>query len=116
MGARAIVPVRDWVRRYAGSMYEQEQQPGGCRETLLLTRIAFQILAPGLLAIAGVILLVVFLFAALATHPALALIPVGLFGFALYGVYLLDKRRERERHRDIDDAYGDDPHQTRRRH
>lgn len=95
-------------------MYEpQEQQPGGCRETLILTRIAYQILAPGLLAIAGVILLVVFFFAALAAHPALALIPVGLFASVLYGIYLYDRRRDRS----MDGLFhDDDAHDSGRRH
>ena len=85
-------------------MYEpQEQAPGGCREVLLLSRIAFQVLLPGLAALVGVLLLVLLLFYALATHPALALIPVGLFAAMLYGIYWYDKRGHRERREGIDD-------------
>ncbi len=102
-----MVAAHDAMRRYAGSMYEsQEQAPGGCREVLLLSRIAFQILLPGLAALVAVLLLVLFLFYALATHPALALIPVGLFAAMLYGIYWYDKRRHRERRDGVDD---DDP-------
>ena len=88
-------------------MYEpQEQAPGGCRETLLLTRIAFQILLPGVLALAAVLLLVLFFFYALATYPPLALIPVVIVAGGLYGIYRFDKRRQRERGDEID---ADDP-------
>ena len=73
---------------------------------LLLTRIAFQILLPGVLALTGVLLLVLFLFYALATHPVLALIPVAIIALALYGIYWYDKRRHRERGDDLD---ADDP-------
>lgn len=79
-------------------MYERQRpQPGGCGETWLLTRIAFQILAPGLLAIAAVLLLVMFFFMALATHPALALVPLALLGLVLVGIWLWDRRRGGER-------------------
>lgn len=92
------------MRRYAGSMYQpQEQAPGGCRETLLLTRIAFQILLPGIVALAGVLLLVLFFFYALATYPPLALIPVGILAAVLYGIYLYDKRRHRDQVDEMDD-------------
>ena len=102
-----MVAAHDAMRRYAGSMYEpQEQAPGGCREVLLLSRIAFQVLLPVVAALAGVLLLVLFLFYALATHPALALIPVGLFAAILYGIYLFDKRGHRERREGIET---DDP-------
>ena len=104
-----MVAARDAMRRYAGSMYEpQEQAPGGCREVFLLTRIAFQILLPALGALIAVLMLVLFLFYALATHPALALIPVGLFAAMLYGIYLFDKRRHRERREGVgdDDMFG----------
>lgn len=99
-----MVAALDAQRRYAVGMYEtQEQAPGGCREVLLLTRIAFQILLPAILALMGVMLLVLFLFYALATHPALALIPLGIAAAALYGVYLYDKRRHRDRGDELDD-------------
>ena len=82
-----MVAALDAPRRYAVGMYEtQEQAPGGCREVLLLTRIAFQILLPAILALMGVMLLVLFLFYALATHPALALIPIGIAAAALEGL------------------------------
>lgn len=87
-------------------MYEpQEQQPGGCREVLLLTRLAFQILLPGLAALVAVLLLVLFLFYALSTEPILALIPVGIFAAILFGIYWLDKRRHGDQ---LDDLDGDD--------
>ena len=79
-------------------MYERRRpEPGGCGETWLLTRIAFQIIAPGLLAIAGVLLLVLFFFMALAAHPALALIPLALLGLVLFGIWLWDRRRGGDR-------------------
>ena len=81
-------------------MYErQEQQPGGCRETLLLTRIAFAVLLPALAAIMGAILLVFLFFLLFTRHPALGLIPVGIVAALLA---LLAMRDRRQRQRDIE--------------
>ena len=86
-------------------MYEpQEQAPGGCRETLLLIRIAFQVLAPALFGLMAVIALIVLMFALLAQHPALALIPIGIVAAGLYALSRWDRRRERTLD-DLDDEY-----------
>ncbi len=89
-------------------MYERPRpQPGGCGETWLLTRVAFQLLAPGLIAIAAVLLLVMFFFAALATHPALALVPVGILALMLFGIWFWDRRRGERRFGPGGDAGGE---------
>ena len=68
--------------------------PLGCLETLLMLGIAFQIAALGVIPIAFAFLFVLFLFAALAANPPLALIPLGVFALALLGLGLLWDRRE----------------------
>ena len=87
-------------------MYEPPtQEVGGCRETLLLVRIAFQILMPPILAIMGLIVIVVLTFALLARHPLLALIPVSIFAF---GLYLLIRWDRGNRDHMLDDLGRDD--------
>ena len=81
-------------------MYEPQRQPGGCREALLLTRIAFAVLLPVLGAILGAILLVFLFFVLFTRHPALGLIPVGIVA-ALLALVAIRDRRQRER--DIED-------------
>ncbi len=75
-------------------MYERgDPAPGGCRETLLLTWIVFQILAPALFGVVAVIVLVTMLFALMAQHPLLALIPIGITAGSFYGLYRWEKNR-----------------------
>ena len=59
-------------------MYEQQSgpEPGGCRETLLLTRIAFEVLIPPLLAVGAVLVLLIAGFVLFTTHPLLGLLPL----------------------------------------
>ena len=59
-------------------MYEHQSgsEPGGCRETLLLTRVAFSVLIPPLLAVAAVLLLLLVAFILFTTHPLLGLLPL----------------------------------------
>ena len=86
-------------------MYEpQKQARGGCRETLLLIRIAFEVLTPVLFGLIAVIALVVLMFALLAQHPALALIPIGIIAAGLYALSRWDRRRDHTRD-DLDDQY-----------
>ncbi len=81
-------------------MYERrEQQPGGCRETLLLIRIAFAVLLPALGAILGAIMLVFLVFMLFSRHPALGLIPVGIVAALLAWLAIRDRR---QRQRDIE--------------
>ena len=82
-------------RRYPAGMYESPPgpEPGGCRETLLLTRIAFSVVVPVLLAVVGAMLLVILAFALFARHPLLVLLPLAILAAALW----LLARRERAR-------------------
>ncbi|MYB40868.1 MAG: hypothetical protein F4X76_01490 [Chloroflexi bacterium] len=82
-------------------MCEQDSgpEPGGCRETLLLTRIAFGVLIPPLLAVGAVLVLLIAGFVLFTTHPLLGLLP--LIPIAAGLVWLA--RRERDEDRDLDD-------------
>ena len=87
-------------------MYEEPAggEPGGCRETLLLTRIAFSVLIPPLLAVGGVLVLLIACFVLFTTHPLLGLLPLIPLAAALVWI----ARRERDDDRDLDDL--DLPH------
>ena len=82
-------------------MYEQDSgpEPGGCRETLLLTRIAFGVLIPPLLAVAAVLVLLIAGFLLFTTHPLLGLLPLIPIAAGLVWI----ARRERDDDRDLDD-------------
>ena len=82
-------------------MYEEPAggEPGGCRETLLLTRIAFGVLIPPLLAIAAVLALLIVGFMLFTRHPLLALLPLIPIAAGLVWI----ARRERGDDRDLDD-------------
>ena len=80
-------------------MYEsQGPEPGGCRETLLLTRVAFSVIIPPLLAVVGVVVLVFVFFLLFSWHPLLGLLPIVLVAG---GLYLL-ARYERSHDPDLD--------------
>ncbi len=82
-------------------MYEQNSgpEPGGCRETLLLTRIAFGVLIPPLLAVGAVLVLLIAGFVLFTTHPLLGLLPLIPIAAGLFWI----ARRERNDDRDLDD-------------
>lgn len=82
-------------------MYEQNSgpEPGGCRETLLLTRIAFGVLIPPLLAVGAVLVLLIAGFVLFTTHPLLGLLPLIPIAAGLVWI----ARRERDDDRDLDD-------------
>ena len=60
-------------------MYEPplDERPG-CRETLILTRAAFAVLLPVLLAMIAVVVVVLAFLLLLLTHPVLALAPLAV--------------------------------------
>ena len=82
-------------------MYDSSSGPeaGGCRETLLLIRVAFSVLLPPLLAIGGVVVLVVAFFLLFSLHPLFGLLPIAIIAG---GLYLLS-RYERAHDPDFDD-------------
>ncbi len=77
-------------------MYEPppDERPG-CRETLILTRAAFAVLIPVLLAMIAVMASVVAVLLLLFTHPVLALLLIA----AVAGSIILFARWERGRSR-----------------
>lgn len=81
----------------APEVYEPPRQvePGGCRETWVITRAVFAVLLPIMLVLIGLLGMVVIAVALFAVHPALALLPVAGFVLAVF-VYA---RWERERFR-----------------
>lgn len=89
------------VRHYTRAMYgyqpSEPTRPGGCRETALLIRVAFEVLVPivgaGLAAL-GYVALTFWLF----TYGALyGLAPIVLAGFGIWLVARRDQRMHRER-------------------
>lgn len=82
-------------------MYEQQSgpEPGGCRETLLLVRVAFSVLIPPLAAVAGVLVLLLLCFVLFTTHPLLGLLPL----IPVAGALVWIARRDRANQRDLDD-------------
>ena len=80
------------------SMYQEPSgsPPGGCRETLLLTRIAFGVLLPPLLAIAAVMVLLIVGFVLFTTHPLLGLLPLIPLGAALAWIAKRDRDNPRD--------------------
>ncbi len=71
----------------ASEVYEppRDEERSGCRDTLVLTRAAFAVLLPPLLAIIAVLGAVSIAVALLSVHPALALLPIGAL---VVGVYI----------------------------
>jgi hypothetical protein len=65
-------------------MYEPppDERPG-CRETLILTRAAFAVLIPVLLAMVAVMVIVLAVLLLLVTHPVLALVPLAVLVIGL---------------------------------
>ena len=82
-------------------MYEQQSgpEPGGCRDTLLLTRIAFTVLIPPLAAVAAVLGLLILCFLLFTTHPLLGLLPLIPLAAGLVWI----ARRDRANERGLDD-------------
>ena len=81
-------------------MYEppRQHEPSGCRETFVLTRAAFGVLLPPLLAVLAVLGALTAALVLFAVHPALALLPIA----ALIMGIVLFARWERRRFRPPD--------------
>ena len=81
-------------------MYEppRQREPAGCRETFVLTRAAFGVLLPPLLAVLAVLGALTAALVLFAVHPALALLPIA----ALIMGIVLFARWERRRFRPPD--------------
>lgn len=69
------------------------KKPNGCLETLVLTKIAFEVLLPAVAFIFGSILAIVFIIWAFATSVWLGLFAVGLAALAIWLLTVWDKRR-----------------------
>ena len=77
-------------------MYDEEEpkpEPAGCRDTLVLTRVAFAVLMWPVLAILGTLValgVIIYLFF---TNPALALIPIGIVVLVLVALARWERGR-----------------------
>ena len=77
-------------------MYQEEEpkpKPAGCRDTLVLTRVAFAVLMWPVLAILGTLValgVIIYLFF---TNPALALIPIGIVVLVLVALARWERGR-----------------------
>lgn len=65
---------------------QQQKEPSGCMETLLITRIVFGMLMVPFLMILAAIAAVVLAFYALTVHPLLAIVVVAICGGIFIGV------------------------------
>lgn len=90
--------------RYTPAMYGYEppnpMRPGGCRETLVLIRVAFEVLTPILGAGVGALGLLALTFWLFTQHVALGLIPVALVVVGLVLLARRDKRVQEQRERE----------------
>src|SRR4051812_9113960 len=79
--------------------YYPDQGPkktNGCLEALVLTKVAFQVMAPALGLLFGSLLGIVLLFYAFSTSLWLGLVGLALAGVALYLLSRWDKKRIKE--------------------
>jgi len=78
---------------------QQQKEPSGCMETLLITRIVFGMLMIPFLMILAAILAVVLSFWALTVHPLLGLLVVVICGVVFVAILKLEQRRVERQHR-----------------
>ena len=74
-------------------------KPGGCRDALIITRVAFGVLMPIAFAGIGALAVVAVGVVLFAYHPLLIFLPVGLVVGALLLVARRDKRLQAEQER-----------------
>ena len=75
---------------------------GGCRDTLTLIRVAFEVLTPILGAGLGALAYVALTFWLLTVNVLLGLVPIALAGLAVALLVRRDRRVQREREREIE--------------
>ncbi len=69
------------------------KEPSGCIQTLVISKVIFQILAvPIFMIFVGLVAVMIFLYA-FTESPLLALLVLGVFGFLLYGIMKWEQRR-----------------------
>jgi hypothetical protein len=69
------------------------REPNGCLQTLVITKMIFQILAiPIVMIIIGLVAVMVFLYA-FSESPVLALLVIAVFGLLLYGIMKFEHYR-----------------------
>lgn len=73
-------------------------EPNGCIQTLVITRMIFQILFLPIVMIMGVLIAVVLLFFAFSEHPLLGLAVLVAIGLLSYGLVRLENRRVQREH------------------
>lgn len=79
----------------------QQQQAGGCRDVLVLTRVAFGLLLPLLLFGVGAVALIGLTVALFAAHWSLALLPPGAVAAGLFALARRDRHLQREQEQEI---------------
>ncbi len=79
----------------------KQQQPG-CRDGLILTRVAFGLLLPLLLFGVGAMALVALTVVLFTVHWSLALMPLGVVVAGLVALARRDRRLQREREQEIE--------------
>ena len=77
----------------------RQDEPGGCREVFVMTRIAYEVMLPPIAAILGVMFLLMAALFLLTVHPALTLIPL----IPVVGGVLWIVRRDRRLQREMED-------------
>ena len=75
---------------------DRRQQPGGCREALLLTGITFTVMLPAMAVVMGGTGMVIAAFYLLTVHPALALLPFAPLAAGVVWMVCRDRRIRRE--------------------
>jgi type IV secretory pathway VirB6-like protein len=78
----------------------QRAQPGGCRDTLTLVRVAFEVLTPIVGAGLGALAYIALTFWLFTVHVALGVVPIALAGVAIALVARRDRRLQQERERE----------------
>ena len=68
-------------------------EPNGCLQTLVISRMIFQILMIPMLLIIGVLFAVILLFYAYSQHPVFGLLVFGAIGLVFYGFMKWENRR-----------------------
>ena len=84
--------------------YEPDRapQPGGCREALLMSRVALGVILPIMFWLLVGIGLTIAALLLLAVNPLASLIPLGLLGGGLTFIVIRDRRIQAEMERDIE--------------